>query len=219
MPYNVRADLYLCEDNLLLAGELVAAGLYREVATGHEICLETESCLPATHNGRVAEYTHVHHTWGQIQASLQTARRSLGAVSRPLQAACDDTGAKIRVLLATGRSFWGDGARQKVKNSEFEIIEKAPSCLEELEASLHARPDIVVLDTCITGGDGLEQLGALKQAHPWMALVLRTPSGDPGLAVRAIDKGAAGYLLKGVTDEDLLCALRAVASGAIVIYL
>ena len=67
MPYHICIDPML--EELYLAGERVAAGLYREITTGREVRLDTEDYLPATHNGRVAEYICIRHTWGQRKAA------------------------------------------------------------------------------------------------------------------------------------------------------
>jgi hypothetical protein len=54
----MTADLYL-------AGELVPAGVYRDVDTGREIRLETAGFLPASLDGRVAAYVCVLYTWDE----------------------------------------------------------------------------------------------------------------------------------------------------------
>ncbi len=58
----------IAEDNteeVYLAGEKVLPGLYRQVGSMREVRLETEDCLPASLDGRVACYMRVNHTWAQ----------------------------------------------------------------------------------------------------------------------------------------------------------
>jgi len=63
-------DTITCETGdgeVYLAGERVPPGVYRQIGTRREICLECEDMLPASLDGRVACYERVLHTWEQIQ--------------------------------------------------------------------------------------------------------------------------------------------------------
>ncbi len=56
-----------------LAGEKVLPGVYRQIGSVREICLESEDVLPASLDGRVACYLRINHTWAQMtrQHALQ----------------------------------------------------------------------------------------------------------------------------------------------------
>lgn len=56
-------------EELFLAGELVAPGIYRQVGSDRIIRLEKEDVLPATLDGRVACYVRIRNLWAQIQAT------------------------------------------------------------------------------------------------------------------------------------------------------
>ena len=56
----------LFEEELYLAGERVPKGLYRQIGSGREVCLDHEDVLPASFDGHVACYLRVRHTWSQI---------------------------------------------------------------------------------------------------------------------------------------------------------
>ena len=60
-------------DELYLAGERVPPGTYRQVGGGREVRLEQPDYLPASLDGRVACYTRVANTWGQISRQGQAA--------------------------------------------------------------------------------------------------------------------------------------------------
>lgn len=66
------ANLLSC-DELYLAGQHVAAGQYRNVETGREVCLEQQDFLPASLDGRVAVYACVEYTWERIQSEQRPA--------------------------------------------------------------------------------------------------------------------------------------------------
>jgi len=61
-----RHENELFEEELYLAGERVPAGLYRQIGSLREVCLDHEDVLPASLDGRVACYRWVRHTWSQI---------------------------------------------------------------------------------------------------------------------------------------------------------
>lgn len=53
-------------EELFLAGQKVRPGLYRQLGSGREVCLETEDVLPASLDGRVACYMRIQNTWSQL---------------------------------------------------------------------------------------------------------------------------------------------------------
>ena len=61
----------LLNDELYLAGQLVAAGLYKEIETGREVRLDRADSLPATHNGRVGAYVCVRNKWDRWQLEMK----------------------------------------------------------------------------------------------------------------------------------------------------
>ncbi|HSV75013.1 MAG TPA: hypothetical protein VLH79_14730 [Chthonomonadales bacterium] len=54
-------------DELYLAGERVPSGVYRQVGTCRQVCLDRDDFLPASLDGRVACYMRVNNTWGQLE--------------------------------------------------------------------------------------------------------------------------------------------------------
>jgi hypothetical protein len=62
-----QPDEEMSNDELYLAGERVPSGVYRQLGTSREVCLEKEDVLPASLDGRVACYMRINNTWSQIQ--------------------------------------------------------------------------------------------------------------------------------------------------------
>ncbi len=56
-----------CVQNLYLAGERVPPGVYKQVDSCHQVCLDTEDFLPAGMDGHATVYVRVQNTWAQIQ--------------------------------------------------------------------------------------------------------------------------------------------------------
>lgn len=81
-----------------------------------------------------------------------------------------------------------------------------------LTAVRSMRPDLVVLDLNLPGLGGLELLRRLIQQGAGRILVL-TMHAEPLYAKRALEAGAAGYMTKNASPDELLTAVRRVASG------
>lgn len=60
-------------EEVYLAGEKVLPGVYRQVGSVREICLDSEDILPGSLDGRVACYMRINYTWAQMtrQHALQ----------------------------------------------------------------------------------------------------------------------------------------------------
>jgi two-component system, NarL family, invasion response regulator UvrY len=85
---------------------------------------------------------------------------------------------------------------------------------QDIVAQVNAQPvDVVILDISMSGGNGLEVLQELKQAQPWVPVLVFSSHPEHHYAVRAFQAGAKGYLTKDSQPEELLQALRKVAQG------
>ena len=104
-----------------------------------------------------------------------------------------------------------------LEDTEFEVVGEASSGREALEVTHQTQPRIVLLDIRMAGGDGLDTLQALRSQNPDTAVVMLTTYDNPTYMARAVAGGAVGYLLKGMNQEELLTALRAVHRGEILL--
>lgn len=68
--------------------------------------------------------------------------------------------------------------------------------------------DIVVLDVCMPGIDGLETLGRIKREHPLCEVILLTGHACVDAARQGMDQGAFDYLMKPVEIDDLIYRLE-----------
>jgi DNA-binding NarL/FixJ family response regulator len=119
----------------------------------------------------------------------------------------------ISVVLVDDHAIWRGGVRSMLEDTEFDVIGEASSGKEAVGVVRSLQPRLVLLDIRMAGGDGLDALQAIKQEHPRIAVVMLTTYDNPTYMARAVAGGAAGYLLKGVERDDLICALRQVACG------
>ena len=130
----------------------------------------------------------------------------------------EETLSTISVLLVDDHAIWRGGVRSMLEDTEFEVVGEAASGKEALQVALELRPELILLDIRMAGGDGLDALQALKSALPSTSVVMLTTYDNPTYMARAVAGGAAGYLLKGVERDELLNALRAVANGDMLLH-
>ena len=97
---------------------------------------------------------------------------------------------------------------------EIEVLGQAGDGDEALALTLAKRPDVLVLDLNMPGRPSIEVIEELTEAAPEVAVVVLTMEQDPGLAQRALDRGARGYLLKKAAEDELLGAIRTAADGS-----
>ncbi|MFC9974824.1 response regulator transcription factor [Spirillospora sp. NPDC127200] len=90
------------------------------------------------------------------------------------------------------------------------VVGEAESGARAVEAARELRPEVVLMDLRMPGGDGLDAVRRLAGGH--RVVVLTTYDGDADIAA-AVAAGAAGYLLKDVTRAELAAAVRTAASG------
>lgn len=120
---------------------------------------------------------------------------------------------QITVMLVDDHAIWRGGVRSMLEDTEFQVVGEAASGREALEVARKLQPKIALLDIRMAGGDGLDALVNLKQELPKMAVIMLTTYDNPTFMARAVAGGASGYLLKGMEQEEMLSALRAVACG------
>ncbi|HSO65391.1 MAG TPA: response regulator transcription factor [Ornithinibacter sp.] len=82
--------------------------------------------------------------------------------------------------------------------------------------AVELRPDVVLMDLNLPRTPGLEAIRRIVAACPGTAVLVLTMVDDDGSVVAALRVGAAGYVLKGAAQEEVLAALRTVAAGGAV---
>ncbi|WP_309707549.1 response regulator transcription factor [Armatimonas sp.] len=117
------------------------------------------------------------------------------------------------VLLVDDHAIVRGGVKAMLRGTEFDVIGEASSGAEGIVVAEEKKPDLVLLDIRMAGGDGFSALVAIKAALPTTVVLMLSTYDNPTYMARAIAGGAAGYLLKGIEHEALLEAMRAVLRG------
>jgi two-component system, NarL family, response regulator DesR len=120
----------------------------------------------------------------------------------------------IRVLLAEDQAMVrGALASLLGLEKDLEVVAEAGRGDEVLAAARRSSPDVALLDIGLPGMDGLEVAALLRAELPDVRVVMLTTFNRPGYLRRAMEAGAAGFLLKDSPAAELARAIRAAADG------
>ncbi|MBO1286517.1 response regulator transcription factor [Streptomyces sampsonii] len=127
-------------------------------------------------------------------------------------------GKSVRVLLAEDQGMMrGALALLLGMEPDLEVVAQVGSGDEVVSAALEQRPDVALLDIEMPGLSGLEAAALLRDHLPGCRVVMVTTFGRPGYLRRAMDAGAAGFVVKDGPVEELAEAVRRVLRGETVI--
>lgn len=120
----------------------------------------------------------------------------------------------IRILLAEDQAMVrGALAALLSLEDDLEVVAEVARGDEVVPAALEARPDVALLDIEMPGGGGLSAAQALRAQLPACRSVILTTFGRSGYLRRAMESGAAGFLLKDAPASELAIAIRRVVAG------
>ncbi len=97
------------------------------------------------------------------------------------------------------------------------LVGEAASGAQALVVVAQTRPDVLLLDMRMPEGDGLFVVTELSRRSQLPATLILTTFDDDAAAIEVVRAGARGFLLKDVTFERLVSAVRALAAGATLI--
>jgi DNA-binding NarL/FixJ family response regulator len=121
----------------------------------------------------------------------------------------------LRVMIVDDHPIVREGLRGMLAAEPgLEVAAEAASGDEAVALAPRVRPDVILMDLRMPGGDGVSTIERLGPGH--RVLVLTTFEDDADI-VRAVRSGAAGYLLKDASRTDLAAAIRDVAAGRTVL--
>ena len=120
----------------------------------------------------------------------------------------------MRIILADDHKIVREGLRWMLSDEDdVEIVGEADSGEALLKLVDRVDADIVLLDVRMPGMSGLDALEILSERVPDLKVIILSMHGEPAYVRRAVELGAAGYLLKSSDRDELLGALAAVAAG------
>ena len=122
--------------------------------------------------------------------------------------------AVIRILLVDDHAIERQGVRSLLDAQvDMTVVGEAPDGLEAIHLVATTHPDVIVTETIMPRMNGLELTGQIPRRYPEVRIVALTRNDRRDCVLRLVQAGATGYMLKTVTAEELVGAIRLVVGG------
>jgi DNA-binding NarL/FixJ family response regulator len=124
----------------------------------------------------------------------------------------------IRVLLADQHSLFRQALRELLdREDDFQVVAEAGGEADAVTESRSTRPDLAIVATRLSDGDGLSATKRIKSGVPGCRTVVVADKRDDETLLKAIEAGANGYLTKMFALSELMTTARAVHRGETVV--
>jgi DNA-binding NarL/FixJ family response regulator len=120
-----------------------------------------------------------------------------------------------RVVLVDDHAMFRSGVRAEL-GSRVEVVGEAGTVAEAIAVVTQARPDVVLLDVHMPDGGGLAVLEAVSKQLPEVRFLALSVSDAAEDVIAIIRAGAAGYVTKTISSDELAAAITRVADGDVV---
>jgi DNA-binding NarL/FixJ family response regulator len=118
------------------------------------------------------------------------------------------------ILVVDDHAMMRDGIRAIFRGTpSLRIVAEASEGAEAVDKALDLRPDIILMDISMPSMDGLEASHRILTNDPSAKILILSKHDTPGYVLSAIEAGAAGYVPKTATSNELLSAVAAIARG------
>jgi DNA-binding NarL/FixJ family response regulator len=120
----------------------------------------------------------------------------------------------VSILLVDDHEVFREGLRMLLQSqTDFTIVGEATNSQQAITLTQNLHPDIVILDIAMPGLSGLDAIQPIRAAHEDLRVIILSAHSDEHYAVRALQFGAAGYVLKEQSGAELIHAIREARQG------
>lgn len=126
---------------------------------------------------------------------------------------------RIRILLAEDHVVVRQSIRQLLdREDDLEVVGEASDGTEAVQLTTQLKPDVVVIDVAMPKLNGIEATKQIKALLPATAVLALTAYDFDQYIFALLEAGAAGYLLKDISGQELISAIRRVHHGESVLH-
>lgn len=126
---------------------------------------------------------------------------------------------RIKVLIVEDQTVLREGLKQLLlSDSAFEVVGEAGLVADAVTQTERHQPDVVLLDLKLPDGNGLDAAKRILARPGAPAVLVLSTYADAALVQAALDAGALGYLPKTASFAEIAGAIRAVATGGLVLH-
>ena len=119
----------------------------------------------------------------------------------------------VRLLLADDHRMLRESLRRSMEDNGFDVVGEAPDGAEAVRLATELKPDVILMDVTMPVLDGVEATRQVRDRVPSTQVVILTMHADREVLVDAIRAGAAGYLVKDCSTEEVVDTVRKAAAG------
>jgi DNA-binding NarL/FixJ family response regulator len=120
----------------------------------------------------------------------------------------------LKIIIADDHQVIREGVKRIINNEvDLEITAEVENGEELINKIISDKFDVVILDVGLPGRSGIEILADIKKIDPKLPVLIFSMQPEERIAIRAIKAGANAYLSKTVPTEELLKAIRTIATG------
>ena len=121
---------------------------------------------------------------------------------------------RVRILLVEDHVVVREGTKKLLESQpDFEVVGEAGDGEEAIELTKQLHPEVVIMDITMPKLSGIEATKQIKALYPGTAVLVLTGYDYDEYVLALIEAGAAGYLLKEATGDELIDAIRLVKAG------
>lgn len=120
----------------------------------------------------------------------------------------------IRIMVVDDHPLVRQGVRSLLSNyADLDIVGEADNSPAALRNAAALQPQVILLDIRLPGETGVDLVQRMRQTAPAAKILMLTSFDDREYVMGALRAGAHGYVLKSISDETLVNAIRSVYSG------
>ena len=120
----------------------------------------------------------------------------------------------ISVLLVDDHPLLRTGLRTLLeRESDLRVLAEAGTGEEAILLAEKHKPDVVIMDLTLPGLHGLDATREIRRSNPQISVLVLTAHAEERYLFPVLQAGASGYVRKDVADDELVQAVRLVASG------
>ena len=121
----------------------------------------------------------------------------------------------VKVMLVDDHILVLEGIRERLEQEKgIDVVGQATDGLEALERVKDLKPDVIMMDVSMPNMNGIETTKIFQERYPDLKVLILSMHDNREYISQLMFHGAKGYILKDVSVEEMVSAIRTVADGA-----